>query len=318
MADSVTYSHIVEAHETISGEVQTTPLLRIPDLETSLGAALALKAELLQVTGSFKARGALNWVRRAPEGILQRGLITVSAGNHAKALAWAARAADAPLTVVMPAAASPVKAEDCRVLGARVVLHGTINETWAHAEKLREEQGLTMVPPYDDPGIIAGQGTAGLEIVQQHPEVDTVVCPVGGGGLVSGVAIAVKQLRPDARVIGVEPAGAPTLGEAWRRGGPVTLESTDTLAASLGANRAGEHTWALSRRWVDDLITVTEEEIRTGFRLVAGQGKLLAEPGAAVAVAAMLAGKIDPPGHAVVGLVTGGNLDLDRVSAIAT
>lgn len=314
MADSVTYDDIIEARRTLGDSLPVTPLLRPPELEEALGAPLRLKAELLQMTGSFKPRGALNWVRHADAATLKRGLITVSAGNHAKALAWAASAVGASLTVVMPEGASQVKVQACRDLGAEVILHGEINETWAHADKLRKEQGLTLVPPYDNPHVIAGQGTAGLEITEQCPDADLVLCPVGGGGLISGVAIAIKSQRPDVRVIGVEPAQAETLGTAWRENGPTTLARADTIASSLGANRAGEHTYALSRRWVDQLVTVPEDAIREGFRAVLNQGKLVAEPGAAIAVAAVRAGAVSLAGaRAPVAIVTGGNLDREKL-----
>jgi threonine dehydratase len=311
---SVTAGDVDKARRSLGGDVVRTPLLRPPELAEKTGAGLQLKAELLQQTGSFKARGALNWLRHAGEDTLRSGLITVSAGNHAKALAWAAAAVEVPLTVVMPAAASPLKARSCRDFGAEVILHGKIDETWAHAARLQRERALTLVPPYDHPRIIAGQGTIGLEILAQCPAVDTILCPVGGGGLLSGLAVAVKGQRPDTRVIGVEPARAETLGSAWRQGRPVTLASTDTVAASLGANRAGEYTHALSLRWVDELVTVDEDAILAGFRAVVNQGRLVAEPGACVAVAAVLAGRVDlGTSRAPVALVTGGNLDPDKL-----
>lgn len=314
LSDSVTYDDVVEACRTLGDTLPVTPLLRPPELEEALGVPLWLKAELLQVTGSFKARGALNWVRHADEDTLKRGLITVSAGNHAKALAWAASAVGAALMVVMPEGASQVKVQACRDLGAEVILHGEINETWSHADRLREEHGLTLVPPYDNPHVIAGQGTTGLEIVDQCPEVDVVLCPVGGGGLISGVAIAIKSRRPGVRIIGVEPARAETLGTAWREKGPKTLDKADTIAASLGANRAGEHTYALSRRWVDELVSVDEEAIREGFLAVLNRGKLVAEPGAAIAVAAVRSGAVSLDGaSAPVAIVTGGNLDREKL-----
>ena len=300
----VRYEDILEAAERIRGRLAPTPLLRHPGF-----GGPRLKAELFQITGSFKARGALNWIAGADKAQLAGGLVTVSAGNHAKALAWAARTAGAKLTVFMPEGSSPIKVSACRDLGAEVILHGSINETWAKAREVAASRNLTLVHPYDDPRIIAGQGTVGLEIVDQFPEVERIVVPVGGGGLISGIALAVKSRVPSARVVGVEPEGAATLAYAWQHGGPETLPKVTTLAASLGANRAGELTYRLSREYVDELVTVSDVQIVEAFRAVLNDAKLYAEPGACVGVAACRAGKIDcEPGTSAV-VITGGNLD---------
>ena len=300
----VRYEDILEAHEHIGAMLAPTPLLRHP----AFGGP-RLKTELFQMTGSFKARGALNWIAEADKAQLAGGLVTVSAGNHAKALAWAARTAGARVTVFMPEGASPIKVRACRDLGAEVILHGAINETWAKAREFAASRGLTLVHPYDDERIIAGQGTVGLEILDQFPEVERIVVPVGGGGLISGIALAVKSRAPSVRVIGVEPDGAATLGYAWQHGGPETLPKVTTLAASLGANRAGDLTYLLSREYVDDLVTVSEAEIVEAFRAVLNNAKLYAEPGACVGVAACRTGKVDGDSGGTVAVITGGNLD---------
>ncbi|ROO26398.1 threonine ammonia-lyase [Salinisphaera orenii] len=298
------------ARAVVAERLAPTPLVRADDLGADLAGDLYLKCELLQPTGSFKPRGALNWLANASDAERAAGLVTVSAGNHATALAWAAASRGLPVTVVMPADASPLKAESARALGATVELIGGIDDAWARAREL-EASGLTLVPPYDDPRIIAGAGTMGLEILDQCPRVpDVVVCCVGGGGLISGVGLALKQAHPDIRVVGVEPAGAPTLARSWAAGEPVTLASTDTIAASLGANRAGRWTHAVSRQVVDELVAIDEPQIVAGTRATLTRGRLHAEPGGAIAVAALLAGRVPlAAGQTAVAIVSGGNMD---------
>lgn len=317
-ADAVTFADLEAARERIRDRLPVTPLFLSPSLSATLDLPLYLKGELFQHTGSFKPRGALNWVRSASEEELARGLITVSAGNHAQALAWAARDVGAPVTVVMPEGSSPMKVAATRGFGAEVILHGAINETLAHMEALRAERNLLLVPPYNHPRIIAGQGTVGLEIAEQCPQAGLVCCPIGGGGLISGIALALKTLRPDVRIVGVEPENAATMRNAWNRGDMhARLDSADTVAASLGASVVGEYTYAMTRRYVDDIVTVTEAEIIEGLRAVMTQGKLYAEPGACVAVAALLAGRIGTrPGDRVVAVITGGNLDVEQAKEL--
>ncbi|WP_308367596.1 MULTISPECIES: threonine/serine dehydratase [unclassified Microbulbifer] len=303
-------AEIEAARKAIDGLLESTPCLRSRPLEEQLGRPLWLKCELFQQTGSFKPRGVLNWLASAADTRLERGLVTVSAGNHGMALAWACGERGIPATVVMPEGASPFKVEACRGYGAEVILYGDIRATWAHAKELVRERGATLVPPYDDPYIIAGQGTVGLELLEQLPELDTLICPVGGGGLISGIGIAIKHARPEVRIVGVEPAGAATLKTAWDAGGPVELEKVQTLAASLGANRAGEHTYAASRRVVDELVALDEDAIAAGAELLITRGKLYAEPGGAIAVAAVAAGAVSlDKGSCVAAVVSGGNME---------
>ena len=279
-----------------------------------LGVALKLKAELLQKTRSFKPRGALNRLLNTPADALERGLVTVSAGNHAQGLAWAARVVGARCAVVMPADAPASKVAATRDYGAEVFLHGNVNDAYARMEELRVERGLVLVHPFDDPLVVAGQGTVGLEVVEQVPDVDAIVCPLGGGGLVSGIAIAAKALRPGIRVFGVEPAGAAAMRASLDRGEPVRLESVDTIADGLTAPLAGDVTYPLVRRYVDDVLTVSDDEILTGLKAILASAKLLAEPAGAAAVAALVAGKIPVErGETVVAVLSGGNIDLERL-----
>lgn len=314
-AMSVTYEDVLAARETHAGDLTPTPLLQAYDLENADPATVYLKAESLQRTGSFKPRGVLNWIRTASAEELAQGLIAVSAGNHAVALAWAAQAAGVPVTVVMPAGSSPVKAAATRSYGAEVILHGDINEAWAKAEELRAAHGLTLVHPYDNTRVIAGQGTVGLELVEQmRLPPAAVLCPVGGGGLISGIGLALKRHWPDTRLLGVEPEGAATLRYAWQQGGPAALPAVSTIAPSLGANRAGEHTYAISREVVDDILLVSDDAIRQAMRAVLQGCRLVAEPGGVVGVAALLSGAVDvEPGDRVAAVLTGGNLDWDQL-----
>lgn len=307
---AVRYEDVVAARERISARLRPTPLLRAHDLEEELGYPVYLKCELFQVTGSFKARGALNWIRSATREELEPGLVTISAGNHALALAWAAREVGASLKVVMPEGSSPMKVAATRRYGAEVVLHGDINGAMQRLEEIRAGEGRTLVHPFDDPRVIAGQGTVGLEIAEALPEVAEVLCPVGGGGLVSGLALALKRAHPRARVIGLEPERAPTLRAAWDRGEPVRLAKVDTVAASLGASLAGAFTYPLSRKWVDAIETLSEEAIVAGLRATFARGRLFAEPGAVLGVAVLLRKERPAPGGPTVAVITGGNLDL--------
>lgn len=307
---------ITEAADRIAGQLDETPLLRAPDLESALGQPLWLKCENLQRTGSFKARGALNWLLTATEDELATGLVTVSAGNHAIALAWAASQRSVPLTVVMPEGSSQLKIDRTRALGAEVVVQGVIQDAVAHCHRLRERHGLTLVHPYNDPRIMAGQGTLGLEMLRQQPDIRRILCPIGGGGLISGVGLAIKAKRPDIELIGVEPAGAATMANAWaHEDHSASLDRVETWAASLAPAVVGNWTYAASRQVVDRLVTVSEQAIRDATRRLLTETRLYVEPGAAVGLAALLEGQVAiDPGLPTALVITGGNLDLDQVS----
>ena len=314
----VTLADVRAARETIQDAARQTPLMTATRLGERLGIHLALKVESFQKTGSFKARGALNRVRNTPPDDLRRGIISVSAGNHAQGVAWAAREAGAEATIVMPANASQSKLAATQGYGARVIqVNGPIGEAVARAFALQRERDLLLVHPFDDPLVIAGQGTVGLEILEQAPEVETLVCPIGGGGLISGVAVAARALKPGIRLIGVEPAGSAVMKKSWAAGGPATLERVETVADGLGAPMAGEHTYRLTREHVDDIVILTDDEIVAGMRDLMIFAKLYVEPAGAAATAALLAGKIPTrPGEHVVSIVSGGNMDLETLKAL--
>ena len=310
MADSPTLADVQAAAGFIARRVHRTPMLTSATLAERCGVPVWLKAELFQRTGSFKPRGAFNRVRALTAEERGRGAITISAGNHAQALALAARDEDVHALVFMPADASPAKVAATRGYGATVDLESA--DTMEALERMRAvaaETGRVIVHPYDDPLIVAGQGTVGLEIVEDAAAADTVVVPIGGGGLISGIATAVKGLRPDARVIGVEPELSAAMRTAIDTGAPVPAVPGPTIADALRSPVAGTIALEVCSRLVDDVVLVSDEEIREGMRFLYERAKLACEPGAAVGVAALLAGRLDVAGSSgVVFVISGGNV----------
>lgn len=303
---------VLAAREAIGGRVHRTPLLSATWLGERLGVRLLLKAESLQKTGSFKVRGVLNALHRLSTEDRRRGVVTLSAGNHAQALAWGAREHGVQAVVVMPADAPRTKIEATRGYGGEVVL--TENDLLETCLAIQRERDLTLVHPFDDPHIIAGQGTVGLEIVEDEPGLDAVVVAVGGGGLVSGIATAVKARRPEARVVGVEPEGSAVMTRSLERGEPVRLEDRDTIADGLNAPFAGRHTLPHVRERVDHMALVTDHEIVVALRHLLERAKLLVEPAGAASLAALLAGRVElAAGSTVVCVLSGGNVDLERL-----
>jgi len=301
---------IRQAREIIAGRVHRTPLVHSRLLGERTGLRLFFKAENLQKTGSFKPRGVFNKLHALSGEEKQRGLITVSAGNHAQALAYAAAAEGLQCVVVMPAHASPTKAAASRSYGAEVIMGGTMHEAFDKMQELREARGLTLVHPYDDAAVIAGQGTVGLEILEDLPELEAVVVPIGGGGLISGIAAAIRPARPTARIIGVEPHGAPTMATARERNTPTRLDSLDTIADGLTAPVAGALTFAAVQRLVDEVVLVSDEEIVDAVTATLQYTKLLAEPAGAAGLAALLSGRVRlPAGTRTVVVLSGGNVD---------
>ncbi|HUP88617.1 MAG TPA: threonine/serine dehydratase [Longimicrobiales bacterium] len=305
---------IREAANAIAEKVHRTPLLASRTLGDRFGCRLSLKPECFQKTGSFKVRGVFNRLRMLSVEERERGVIGISAGNHAQALAYGAAAERVQCTVVMPAHASQTKVDASRGYGAEVILHGNVFEAFAYMEQLRDERGLTLVHPYDDPHVIAGQGTAGLEIMEDVPDAAVVIVPIGGGGLISGIAAAVKQLHPSTRVIGIEPTGAPAITVALEKNEPVRLESINTIADGLSAPIAGVNTLAHIKEFVDDVVLVSDDALRAATSLVLERCKILLEPAGAAGIAALIEGKISTkPNQHVVVVASGGNYDLQRL-----
>ena len=311
--------HLVRsARARIAGQLHVTPTLSSQTIARLSGASSVwLKCESLQKTGSFKVRGALNAVMQLDAAAKARGVVTVSAGNHAQALAWSAAASGVQCTVVMPAKASESKATAAAGYGATVIRHGTAAEAFAKADELAKEMGFTMVHPFDDLQIQAGTGTIALEILEQVPDVDVVVVPIGGGGLIAGIAAAVRAVNPRVRVIGVEPDGAAAMRASLEAGHPVRLSTLNTIADGLAAPFAGELTYPAVRDLVDDVVLVTDREIAEAMSMILSRCKLLAEPAGAAAIAALLAHKIpQATAKRVVAILSGGNVDLDRVKEL--
>jgi threo-3-hydroxy-L-aspartate ammonia-lyase len=305
--DLVSLSAIRDAARTVRDVAVRTPLL--PVLDAPGGARLWLKPEMLQRTGAFKFRGAYHFVATLTDTARRRGVIAPSSGNHAQAVAAAAQLFGIPSTVVMPTTVTPAKRLGAERLGARVVLAGTTTQhRMDRALELVGAEGLTLVPPYDDPVIIAGQGTAGLEIAEDLPNVQTVVVPVGGGGLSAGVATAIKSLVPSARVIGVEPEGAPKLSRARDAGHPVSLEHTHSLADGLMAVKIGTLNFAHHQAYLDDVVTVPDESLHDAIRFLLDRTKLVAEPSGAITFAALQTGAIEAKGDTVC-VLSGGNIE---------
>jgi threonine dehydratase len=305
---------IRRAADRIAPVVRRTPL--VAAAVDGRRSGFWLKCENLQVAGAFKIRGAVNFVRQLASDELRRGVITYSSGNHGQALACAAAQLGAPSVVVMPTNAPPIKVEGARGYGAEVIFAGTTSaERKREAERIREERGLTMVPPFDHPWIIAGQGTLGLEILEDAPDVTEVYVPCGGGGLLSGVAAAIKRLRPATRVVGVEPAGAAKMSRSLAAGAPVTLESAASIADGLLPVRPGDLTFAHVRALVDEVVTVDEEAIRAAVTWLVRQSHMVAEPSGAASVAAALQ-RPWLPGAQVVAVVSGGNVAPERLAEL--
>ena len=301
---------IREAHERIRPVVVRTPLYPAGTLTREVGCEVRLKLESLQRTGSFKIRGAYNFVAQIPDDVRARGVITYSSGNHAQAVALAAQLHGIRAVVVMPTSASQVKRAGAERLGAEVVLEGTTSlERRARAESIAEDEGLETVPPFDHPRIIAGAGTVGLEIAEDWDDFRSVLVPIGGGGLCSGTAAALRRLRPGLRILGVEPTGAASMKAALAAGEPVTLDRTESIADGLMPVRTGNVTFKHIHEFVDDVVLVDDDEIRDAASLLFSQQRLVVEFSGAATVAALRSGRFETEGRGVVAVVSGGNVD---------
>jgi threonine dehydratase len=313
----ITKDDIAAARERVRPHVHETPLMTSARLGNKAGGVrLQLKCESMQRTGSFKARGALNAMMQLSHAEKARGVVTVSAGNHAQALAWAAGLVGAECITVMPEGASETKIAATKGYGGKVELvGGDRRRAFERAQEIAQ-QGRVLVHPFEDARVAAGQGTVGLELLEQSRELNAVVVPIGGGGLIAGIAVAIKSTNPDIRVIGVEPVGAATMRQSLDAGTPQHI-TTETVADGLAAPMVGEMTLEAARRYVDDVVLVTDEEILSAMRDLIGYAKLVAEPAGAAAVAALLSGKIPlDRGTTVAAVISGGNVDLDRLKML--
>jgi threonine dehydratase len=301
----------------LRGVAVRTPLLPSEALLAQFGVSVFLKPEMLQRGGAFKFRGAYWFVSQLSEAQRAKGLVAPSSGNHGQAVALAAKLYGVRSTVVMPTTAPRAKREGAERLGARVVLEGTTTaERMAKAKEICEREGATLVPPFDDPTIIAGQGTIGLEIGEDLPDVELVLVAVGGGGLSAGVAGAVKRVAPNARVIGVEPAGSPKLTRAREAGAPVTIAANPGgLADGLLAVRIGTLNYAHHQAFLDEVVTVEDRALPGAVRFLLDRHKLVAEPSGAITVAALLEGVVKPRQRTVC-ILSGGNIEWDGLQAL--
>jgi len=316
----VTLRDVYRARKTIAPVVRHTPLVRSEALSERIGAEVHLKLETVQNTGTFKVRGAANKILSLPDEARRRGVITVSTGNHGRAVAHVARQAGSSAVVCLSTLVPANKVEAVRRAGAEVAICGkSQDEAAEEAARLAAERGLTMVNPFDDPLVIAGQGTIGLELMDDLPELDAVLVPVGGGGLISGIALALTSVDPAIRVIGVSMERAPVMYHSQQAGKPVLLDEEETLADSLGGGifLDNRYTFAMVRDLVDDLVLVSEEEIARAMAFALEHEHLVLEGAGAVGVAALLAGKAEGLGRRLALVLSGGNVDLAALLKIA-
>jgi threonine dehydratase len=313
----VTIAEIFDARDRIGDHIHRTPLLSSKTLGRMSNTDLFLKAENLQKTGSYKVRGALNAVALLDADQRSRGVVTFSAGNHGQALAFAAARSGVQCTVFMAKSAVPEKVEAIRGYGAETKFGADINHAFELMETFIRDRGATYVSPFADPAVIAGQGTVALEILEELPETEQIVVGIGGGGLASGVAIAAKALRPEIRVVGVEPEGSTAVSQGLDAGKVVRIAKNESIADGLCAPFSSDLTLGIIREFVDDVVTVSDQEIAKALNLILARTKLLAEPAGAAGVAALLTGKAAVPhGATTVAVLSGGNVAFDRLAAL--
>jgi threonine dehydratase len=314
LVSAPTVEDVYAARDRLASHLPRTPLFTAGALGKMTHTNLRLKAENLQRTGSFKARGALNAVLRLSPEQKSHGVVTFSAGNHGQALAFAATASGVNCTVFMAQNAVPAKVEAIRGYGAEIRFGADIGVAFEAMEIFRQQTGATFISPFADPDVIAGQGTVVLEILDEFPEVEQIIVPVGGGGLLCGTALVAKTLRPDIRIVGVEPEGSTAVLQGLRAGQPVRIARNETIADGLSAPFTGEIVISLAAQYVDDMITLTDDEIAQALVLILTRTKLLVEPAGAASVAALLTGKAAVPhGANTVAILSGGNVGLDRL-----
>ncbi len=316
---SVTLQDIREAAERIGPHIRRTPLLREKSMDKVLGCQVYLKPEMLQITGAFKLRGALSKILSLTPEELKKGIITSSSGNHAQACAYAGQMLGIHVTVVIPEDAPAIKIENAKAMGAEVIVWDRkYDERW---KKVREEvaaHGYNIVHAYEDYTVMAGQGTIALEIMEDLPDVSTVLVPIGGGGLISGISTAIKESKPNVRVIGVQAAACCAYYVSRQNGRPSTSTWTQpTVADGLTCTRTGEKPYPIIEKYVDEIVVAEEEDIKEAVRLMARDAKLVAEPSACVGIAALLSGRVNTmPDEKVCTVLTSGNWDIDMIGKI--
>lgn len=311
----VSFDDVKKARETLDGMVFKTPLLHSYFLSHG-ECDVFLKLENLQRTGSFKMRGAFNKIANLTEEERKKGVIAASAGNHAQGVALSAQLFGIPAVICMPSTAPLAKINNTRAFGAEVILSGNVyDDAYAKSLEVQKERGMTFVHPFDDEHVIAGQGTIALEILEQNHDIDAIVVPIGGGGIIAGIAVAAKGINPNIKIIGVHPEVVTSMKSSIEKGEHVVFSSANTMADGIAVKRCGEKTLEIAKKYVDEFVTVSEEEIAEAILFLAEKNRVLAEGAGAVAVAAMMQGKIN--GYKKVALVvSGGNIDITTVSRI--
>jgi threonine dehydratase len=317
-AVSVSFSDVQRARQRIGNLVLVTPLTYSEKLSVMTDCRLYLKLENLQMTGAYKERGAFSKTLILSDQEKRAGIITSSAGNHAQAVAYAAKRIGIPATIVMPETTPLSKVQGTQAFGAAIVLHGnSYDAAFQRAKELQQQQGYTFVHAFDDPDVIAGQGSIGLELLEQNPYLDAIVVPIGGGGLIAGIAVAIKETNPKIRIIGVEAAAMPGMHTSLTAGKVTTISSCSTIAEGIAVATVGSLTFPIVQKYVDDIVTVTEEEIANAVLLLLEQEKTLVEGAGAVGFAALYNRKIQGvAGKNVAAVISGGNIDLNILSKI--
>ena len=316
---TLTRADFEAAYRHVAPHIHRTPMLTSRSLSEACGLDVRLKAELFQRSGSYKLRGPLNKIAKLTDEERARGVICSSAGNHSQGVALAARQYGVRAVVVMAENATPSKIAATEGYGARVVLHGSIwDEANEKALELVEAEGFTYIHPFDDPDLIAGQGTLGLEIMHQFPEAELLIVPIGGGGLISGVSMAAKSINPEVRVVGVESSGAPAMRRSVDAGECVVLDHVDCCVDGLCVKRVGDHTRSVVSRFVDDIVTLPDARIFDAMLWLMTRAKVVVEGAAAASVATLLQGLVDAPaGTKTVCVLSGGNLDVEGMRGLS-
>lgn len=308
---------ILEARDVLKDVISKTGLVYNKTFSDVIGASVYLKTENLQKTGSFKLRGAYNKIAHLDESDKKKGVVASSAGNHAQGVAFAARDFSIKATIVMPRHAPISKVVATESYGANVILHGEIyDEAARKAEEIQQKTGAVFIHPFDDPMVIAGQGTVGLEILEELPDVDVIVVPVGGGGLISGIAMAAKHIKPDVKIIGVQAQNAPSMYESFKKGDIVKTSCSTSIADGISVKVPGRLTFDIIKNYVDDIVTVDEDQIAEAILMLLEKAKIVSEGAGAVSMAALLNGLIDVKGKNVVSIISGGNIDVNILSQV--
>lgn len=314
----IAYQNVLDAQKRISPYITHTPLLRVPAMDATLGCRVYLKPENLQITGSFKIRGAINAMLCLTDAQKKNGVVCCSSGNHAQGVACAARLLGLDAVIVMPENVNPVKLAGTKSYGAKVLLAGTrSSERDAKADELVQQEGRTLIHPYANDYVRAGQGTIALELLQDEPDIDTIVAPVGGGGLLSGIATAAKAIKPGIRIVGAEPTGAPRYGASRAAKKPVWLETVDTIADGTRTDHADPENFKMIEQLVNTLVAVSDDDIRAAMQLTVLAAKVVAEPSSSMPAAAALSKKLTVrPDEKVCFVISGGNVDPVLLKAV--